>query len=198
MGESGASDSGRDLADLRAAQHDPTEHGRRQAASRLLSRYRNRIYLWCFRYLGEPETAQELTQETMLRAYGGLPRLAADTRFDTWLFIVARNVCFNHLRRPRLLADDSIDPDSLLDGDVWPDRMLEHKQDEAALLQLMADCLEPLERKALALRCFECLPVDTITQELDLTMVSGARALLQRARRKLRSALADREEGTGS
>ena len=46
------------------------------------------------------------------------------------------------------------------------------------------------EQEAIYLRCFERLPVDEITSLLSITGASGARGLLQSARRKLRAALA--------
>ena len=61
------------------------------------------------------------------------------------------------------------------------------------LVDLVADCLDGVERQALRLRCFERMPVDAITTALDLKESTGARAVLQRARRKLRAALAARE-----
>ncbi len=184
----------RDREDLREVLRYPEEDRGRQAASRLLSRYRERTYLWCFKYLGDHERAQETAQEVLLKAYRALHRLEEDARFDGWLFIVARNTCFKQLRRPSLLMDHQADPDSLRNPARLPDQIMEEKQDEEALLALMGRCLEPLEQRALALRCFECLPVESITRMLDLGMATGARALLQRARRKLRSALAERRK----
>jgi len=192
----GLNDNRADRDDLHAARHAPSTRDRRQAVSRLLSRYRAQIYVWCRRYVRDPETAQEMTQDILLRAYKGMPRLAPDTRFDAWIFIVTRNTCLNHLRRPRLLADENLEPDALQGREPGPDQRLEEREDETALLQLMDECLAQDERQALVLRCFECMPVEMITQVLGLEMASGARALLQRARRKLKAALAARNEET--
>ncbi len=193
----GSRDDCADRDDLHAARHASSARDRRHAASRLLSRYRSQIYVWCRRYVRDPETAQEMTQDILLRAYKGLPRLAPDTRFDAWVFIVTRNTCFNHLRRPKLLADENLEPDALQGSEPGPDQRLEEQEDETALLRLMDKCLAHDERQALVLRCFERMPVETITQVLGLETASGARGLLQRARRKLKSALAERKEETG-
>jgi len=55
-----------------------------------------------------------------------------------------------------------------------------------------------LAREALWLRCFEHMPVDEIGRVMRLENASGARGLLQRARRKLRAALAQRVSETHS
>jgi len=53
--------------------------------------------------------------------------------------------------------------------------------------------LDSVEQQAIRLRCFERMPVDAITRALDIRGSAGARAVLQRARRKLRAALATPE-----
>jgi DNA-directed RNA polymerase specialized sigma24 family protein len=58
-------------------------------------------------------------------------------------------------------------------------------------MQLLARHLKPTEHEAVVLRYFECLPVDEITQVLGITQASGARGVLQSAKRKLRAAFAD-------
>ena len=56
----------------------------------------------------------------------------------------------------------------------------------------MDEVLTKQEKDALWMRCFEALPVDVITRQLDITGATGARAVLQKARRKLRRALEER------
>ena len=113
-------------------------------------------------------------------------------RFGSWLFAIARNRCLNELAAPSLRRDDDVELDTLPARDGTPERMLEELQDEEALRRLLADTLDADERKALWLRCFERLLVEEITIVMRLDNATGARGLLQRARRKLRAAL----EGT--
>ena len=61
------------------------------------------------------------------------------------------------------------------------------------LLELIQTALSPLDQQVLWLRCVEKMPVDGITRLLDIREASGARAVLQRARRHLRAALAAEE-----
>jgi DNA-directed RNA polymerase specialized sigma24 family protein len=81
------------------------------------------------------------------------------------------------------------DPDDLPDPDRDPIVLLEAREGEEAVLRLLRDHLDPTEQEAIWLRCFERMPVEDITRVLAVSERSGARAVLQRARRKLRQAL---------
>jgi RNA polymerase sigma-70 factor (ECF subfamily) len=168
---------------------DPEGAPGRASVSTLLGRYQRRVYVWCHRYVRDPERALELAQEVLLRAYRSLGSFQGRSRFGSWLFAIARNRCLNEIAAPSLLRDDDVDLDTLPASDGTPERMLEELQDEEALRRLLADTLEPEEREALWLRCFERLPVEEITVVMRLDNATGARGLLQRARRKLRAAL---------
>jgi RNA polymerase sigma-70 factor (ECF subfamily) len=164
----------------------------RAAATELLGRYRRPVYVWCYRYVGDHEHALDLSQDVLMRAWQSLETFAGRSKFSSWLFAIARNSCLNEVRRVRLFGDDEPDFDRVTDGRSNPARELEEREDENRLIGLIGKKLEPLEQKALWLRCFERLPVEEITKILDIDSVSGARGLLQKARRKLKTAI---EEG---
>lgn len=169
---------------------DPEGVGGRAAASTLLGRHQQRVYVWCHRYVRDPERALELSQDVLLKAYRSLGTFAGRSRFSSWLFAIARNRCLNEIAAPSLVRDDDVELDALPSTDGTPERMLEELQDEEWLRRLLAEHLEDDERRALWLRCFERLPVEEITLVMRLENATGARGLLQRARRKLRAALA--------
>jgi len=61
-------------------------------------------------HLGDRGEADDLTQETYLRAFGGLPRFAGRSSVRTWLLAIARRVCADHVRerRRRPVIDGSV------------------------------------------------------------------------------------------
>jgi len=181
----------RDRELVRLANSRPDDPEGRQAAADLLGAYRGRVYAWCMRHMADHEQALDMAQEVLLSAYGNLGSYSGQSPFVCWLWAIARNRCLSELRRPGLLAEEGYD--GLPAREPAPDLAFEQKQDEQEVIALVADCLDGVEQQAIRLRCFEKMPVDTITVALDIKESTGARAVLQRARRKLRAALAARE-----
>jgi len=173
---------------VRLAREQADQPAGRRAAADLLGHYRGRVYAWCLRHMGDHEQALDMAQDVLLKAYRSLDSYSGRSPFVGWLWAVARNHCLSELRRPGLLVDEGYD--GLAAGEPGPDLALEQKLDEERLVALIESTLEPTERQAIYLRCFENMPVDAITQALGIHEATGARAVLQRARRKLRTALA--------
>ena len=165
----------------------------RQAVAELFGRYQVRVYQWCFAVVRNHEHALDLAQETLLRSYDNLGSFGGRARFSSWLFAIARNRCLKAMRRAAYQRERGNLPAQVADSRPSPDRILEEKMDEEAVLDLIHQRLDSTEQEVIWLRCFEKLPVDEITELLKVTGSSGARAILQRARRKLRVALAERE-----
>jgi RNA polymerase sigma factor (sigma-70 family) len=178
---------------VRRAQQDQGGAMGREAESQLFARYRDRLYAWCFRQTRDRERALDLAQNAMLAAHRGLRGFEGRARFSSWLFAIARYQHLDTLRRPRLLVDEDADLDQLESPANDPARQYEREDEEDRLLALVQRVLEPTERLALWLRCVECKAVDEITRMQNLDNETGARALLQRARRKLRLALENGE-----
>lgn len=183
-----------DEALVRAWRRDPRGRAGRAAVEELFERYDERVYAWCFRFCRDHERALDLAQEAQLEAFASLASFEGRSRFSTWLFTVTRYRCLRSVRRPRLLVDDALEPDTLAGSGPGPDAEVEHRLEARRLAALIRDTLDEREQQALWLRCEEGLPVETITEMLGLDSGSGARGLLQTARRRLRAALAALED----
>jgi RNA polymerase sigma-70 factor (ECF subfamily) len=170
----------------------PDDARGRQAAGELLTRYRGRVYTWCYRMVGNHDRALDLAQDALLKAWRALPGFGGRSRFSSWLFAITRNECLTALRPRSLRVDPSVDPVEILVELDDPPALLATREEEDAMEALLRDTLSPLEQDAIWLRCFERLPVGDVTRILGLTHVSGARSVLQSAREKLRAALARR------
>ena len=179
--------SDEDLALL--AGRDPDGPSGRAAACVLLGRYVRVVYRWCLGLVRDPDLAEDLAQDVLLNAWRGIGRFEGWGSFSAWLFVISRNRCRNELRRPSLTRDDEMQPEHLSDPRPWPDRELEEREAEDAALRLVREHLTEQEQDAIWLRCFERLPVDEITELLNIRHATGARAVLQTARRKLRAVL---------
>jgi RNA polymerase sigma-70 factor, ECF subfamily len=187
---SGAAFKGESDLDLvrRALVLPESESGRR-AASELLDRYRERVYVWCYRYVRDHDRAMDLAQDVLLRAYRNLASFAGRASFSSWLFAIARNLCISEVRRVSLAYDEEVDLDEIAVDDHNPANELERAQNERALLELIGGRLTPREQEAIWLRCIDGMPLEAITRVLAIEERSGARGVLQQARRKLKAAL---------
>lgn len=168
----------------------------RAAAEELFGRYRSRAYLWCVRVVRDHDQALDMAQDAMLSAYRALPAFDSRAQFSSWLFAIVRNRCLTSLRVKSLTRDEAVEPDALLANGEDPLDKLAMMQQEDAVLEAIREGLEPHEQDALWLRAVERVPVDEITKLLGLEGASGARGVLQSARRKLKARLGSRwEEG---
>lgn len=183
----GPHSSDEDLA--QEARTAPTQPEREQAATVLLKRYRSRVFAWCRRYQPDREAALDLTQEVLIRTYRGLASYEGRSLFSSWIFAVTRNECLKSLRGSDRPMPEDLDPDLLPGSAADPERQLLDRLAEQDMLALISATLTPLEQKALWMRCFDRLSVVSITDLLGIEDRSGARAVLQKARRKLRAAL---------
>lgn len=181
---------------LREAQASPETREGRQAACALLSRYRDRVYAWCVRHLGDEERALDVSQDVLINAYRNLGAFRRQAQFSSWLYAIVRNRCISELRRPHLLIDGGTEMDRVPSAERNPAEILVEKMDEASVLELIRSELDPLEQEVIWLRCFERMPIPIITETLRIEQTSGARGVLQRARQRLRAALDRRDRQT--
>jgi RNA polymerase sigma-70 factor (ECF subfamily) len=94
--------------------------GDERAFRRLMEPYRHALEVHCYRMLGSAHDAEDLLQETLLRAWRALERFEPRAQLQTWLYRIATNACLDELeRRPR--RPQPLEP--------FPDRQL----DETAL-----------------------------------------------------------------
>lgn len=90
--------------------------GDERAFRRLVGPYRHALEVHCYRMLGSPHDAEDVVQETLLRAWRGLERFEPRAALQTWLYRIATNACLDELeRRPR--RPEPVQP--------YPDRKVE-------------------------------------------------------------------------
>ena len=69
--------------------------GSREAFEQLVLRHKDRVYTLACRVLGDHGEAEDVAQETFLRAYGRLADFRGEARFSTWLYRICHNLCIN-------------------------------------------------------------------------------------------------------
>ncbi|MBI5170134.1 MAG: sigma-70 family RNA polymerase sigma factor [Candidatus Eisenbacteria bacterium] len=162
----------------------------REAAAELLRRWQGPVYAWCRRFVRDPDRALDLSQDVLLAVYRSLGSFQFRAPFGAWVFTIARHRCIRAMRPVALTRDEGADADELpAAASAGPEESAERRIEEERVLEVIREALDPIEQQVLWLRCFERVPVEELTQLLDVPGSSGARGLLQTARRKLRTAL---------
>jgi RNA polymerase sigma-70 factor (ECF subfamily) len=181
----------------------------------LVDRHRGELRVHCYRMVGSLDDAEDLVQETFLRAWRGLDRFEGRSSLRTWLYRIATNACLDALDgRARRVLPDALRPPSDPSVDLpprtdvaWlepiPDRLLDladpaevagtRETIELAFVAAVQH-LAPAPRAVLILRDVVGLPAREVAAELGLS-VPAANSALHRARAALRDRLpADRSE----
>ncbi len=132
--------------------------------------------------------AEDVTQDTMLKAWLALPTFRGDSSIRGWIMRIAHNTAISALRSRRAFVTDPID---MPEAPVDPARLPEHRAEEAQVrsdFERALDTLDDLSRSVVVLREIEGLPYDEIARLLGVPLPTVKTRLL-RARRKLASAL---------
>jgi len=183
--------------DVAADSGDPTDaalvtrclNGQREAFEELFDRHGPRIYNIVYRLCGNPTEAEDLTQETFLRAFTTLHTLRQPQAFAGWLSRIATNTSLGILRRRRSLAFVELSEEvanTFPDDSHWqsPQDVVLTGDDRQAVRATL-ERLVPSQRVALALREVEGLSYADIARTLGVS--SGAvEVLIFRARRRFR------------
>jgi RNA polymerase sigma-70 factor, ECF subfamily len=90
-----------DAANGDATVLDAVRRGDEAAFVALAERYRRQLQVHCYRMPGSVEDAEDLVQETMLRAWKGRAGFEGRSLFRTWLYRIATSACLNPLERQR-------------------------------------------------------------------------------------------------
>ncbi len=168
--------------------------GDRAALEFLFRRHGGRVFGFAHALLRSREEAEEVVTDTFLRVFRFAPELREGQSFESWLLRIARNLCMDRLRRPRLLT---LPLEGLSEGLLLPADQI----DRTALRLVVEQALDRLSeeyRAALILRDVQGLSA----REAADVMGKGEtafRSLHQRARRALRDALHSLEtDGQGT
>ena len=175
----------------------------------LAERHRHEIHVHCYRMLGSFEEAEDLVQETLLRAWRRREDLQREEHLRAWLYKIATNACLDAVkakgrRVPSLVSFRDLPwlepyPDSLLDQAAppaeEPDAALIGRETIELTFLAVVQLLPPQQRAVLILREVLEWPAADVAALLDIG-VAAVNSALQRARATLRAHLpADRREG---
>jgi RNA polymerase sigma-70 factor (ECF subfamily) len=171
--------------------------GDRVAFEILMRKYYPRILNFVYRFLDNRQLSEDLTQDVFLKVYKSARRYRPRSKFQTWLYTIAKNTCLNELRRnrrqmasldeptpfdERMQKKEISDPHADPAGDFF-------QKEKKALIQAAINELPENQRIAVILRRYENFSYVEIATTLNVTD-KAVKSLLSRAKVNLRKKLA--------
>lgn len=153
---------------------------RATAYEALMKRHDQLLYRVCYRFLGNPDDARDVSQEVMIKVFGYLPKFEGRSMFKTWLMQIARNTCFTmqaKLKRQRELRE-----------------LLEYETDENAGDRIVTEAMDidtilstlnKQDKEVLVMRYIAELQFDEIAEVCDISL-SAAKMRVYRATEALK------------
>ena len=170
--------------------------GNTQIFSRLIDNYKNMVYNLAYRMSNNPHEAEDISQETFLRAYQSLARFNPSYKFSTWLYQITLNIIRDKYKKKDIdyvSLDTPIETD---DSEFYPqpadltnnpEKIISQKEDVQAIQQAIYSL--PLKyREVLVLRHLQDLSYIEIANILKLP-AGTVKVRLYRAREQLRKIL---------
>ncbi len=154
----------------------------------IFDRYGRPIISFIYDMVGNRDLAEDLTQETFVRAYRNLRTLRDDTKLSTWLFGIAKNVARESLRsRHRATEGVRIEDDRVMelsDGGLPPDRQLLDKELNGVIRDALG-ALDEDKRLVFTLKIFQQRSYEEIA-EITGSSIPKLKTDLHRARAEMR------------
>ena len=167
------------------------------AFARLTKPLRDKVYWRALKAIGDADEAEDIAQETLVRAFTRLETFRGDSRFSSWLYMVCSNCIRMHLRTKRrkgaLSLDDHIheyETSRSRDSEMHPDEAVERIQLFDAIGTAMSQ-LPPQYGSILSLWVHEGLDLNEIKERSGLS-IAAIKSRIHRARGRVRQEIEHR------
>ena len=157
------------------------QQGDHEAFRLLMEQHTRAVYKLAYRMSGNQHDAEDLTQETFLRAWKHIGRFDGRATFATWLYRICSNCALDHHRstnrRPAGIDDEAIF-NRIASTEPSPERLAVSSQAAARLGPAMEE-LSGMERIAFVMRHYEGAPVESIAQALGIREGAAKHAIFR-------------------
>lgn len=159
---------------------EKTQNGCRESFEVLVTRHGPRIFNFLWQLTRNPHDAEDLTQETFLKAFRNIHRYNPSCSFTTWLFVIAKRTGVSHFRSAR--PTEELPEEGGTDV-ANPSTVLQEKEEKSSLWQL-ARRLKPNQHEVLWLRYGEGFSIAETARIMNTNQIR-VKVLLHRARKGL-------------
>lgn len=152
-----------------------------QAFAQIVQRYSRRVFNFLFQLTRHRQDAEDLTQQTFIKAYRNLHRFDCARPLINWLLTIARRTALNHFRDAKKWE---VVPDDLASADPSPIRTVEHEEHKTNLWARARRILGQREFEVMWLRFGEELSIEETARITGLTTVY-VKVIVHRARQQM-------------
>ncbi len=169
---------------------DGARRGCEVSARQLIDAHKDRLFAFVWRILRDHHDAEEICQESFLRAFASLDTFSQEYRFSTWLFTIAYRLCLNMMRRKPPLSGD-VEFGTFSSSERSADEVVANSEEAGRLKDAVWSAVDNLsvhQRATVLLFYREGLGCEEIGQILEMP-VATVKSHLHRARMRLREVL---------
>jgi RNA polymerase sigma-70 factor (ECF subfamily) len=162
------------------------------AFTKLMNKYKKRVFNFCLRYTGSSDDADDIAQEVFIKVYKNISGFRGESSFSTWLFRITANTCKNNLRwrksrkMDELLrinntsVDDNDSSVQISDTKLNPEEILDNKELQSVINDAVRK-LKSKQRTAIILKDFMGKSYDEIAQIMKVN-IGTVKSTLSRGR----------------
>ena len=149
-------------------------NGDQKSLEVLIQHYLKPIYSFTYRYVGNRQDAEDVTQEAFVKVWRNLKKFDQQKSFKTWIFAIAKNTAFDHLKKKKAIPfsyfenekGENMIVETLADPSPLPNELLE-RTGVAQMLTSAMEALSPKYRMVLFLRYNDHFNFREIAESLD-------------------------------
>jgi RNA polymerase sigma-70 factor (ECF subfamily) len=153
--------------------------GSKEAFTHLMKRYKAHVFRFANGMLGDRLEAEDVSQEVFIKVYYSLSRLENEYAFGSWLIRIVSNLCYDRLKKKKLLSVEFIDP------------VLENSSDQHQLRLSIEEALQklsPEHREVILLKEIQGFSYEEIASALEIPL-GTVKSRINAARLGLRNEL---------
>jgi RNA polymerase sigma-70 factor (ECF subfamily) len=160
----------------------------------LVKKYQRKVYRLAYRILKNHDAADDIAQETFIKAYSSIKSFKLGYAFYTWLYRICLNLSINYLKRQKLVISESqfAEETNPLEKETTSEDPLSLlvKKEQETKIERAIDLLPPKYKAVFVLRVHEDLSYEEIAQTLKISL-GTVMSRLFRARERLQALLRD-------
>lgn len=171
-----------------------TAQGNKAAFGALYEETGRTVYFSCLKLLGDPQLAEDITQETYLTALQKLGTLAQPENFPAWVNRIGINLCKMHFRNNSAPEDNSEEIiEEIPDEGLIPEEYVSNDAKRKIIMDIIDTVLTEEQRRSVILYYFDMLTVPEIAEVMNCT-TGTVTSRLSAARKKIKEAVLIYEE----